>query len=136
MGTETAVPVKKQVESSEIQIGCCKFCGQSYQLETSGVCSQERLDEWATEKCDCTEAVEEKKMKEREVKAECNIAVLFGGEDGAVKILMAAVHQVATCKVDSVVVNIGNGVKGTIKLTSKGKIQIKKTKTAEDTVED
>lgn len=135
MGVETAVPVKKQVESSEIQIGCCKFCGQSYQLETSGVCSQERLDEWATEKCDCGEAKEEKKRKEREIKAKMNIATLFGGEGGAVKILMAAVHPVTECAVDSVTVNISNGVKGTIKLTSKGKIQIKRTTTAEDTAE-
>lgn len=135
MGVETAVPAKKQVESSEIQIGSCKFCGQSYQIETSGVCSQERLDEWATEKCDCGDAKEEKKRKEQEIKAELNIEILFGGEGGAVKILRAAVHPVAECTVDSVTVNIGNGVKGTIKLTSKGKIQIKKTKTEEDTAE-
>lgn len=79
MGVETAVPAKKQVESSEIQIGSCKFCGQSYQIETSGVCSQERLDEWATEKCDCGDAKEEKKRKEQEIKAELNIEILFGG---------------------------------------------------------
>ena len=131
---EASIPVKKQVESSEIQIGFCKFCGQSYQLETSGVCGQERLDEWASEKCDCSEAKEAKEMKTQEVKAAGNIEKLFGKYDAA-QVLLAAVHPVAICAIDSVTVNIGNGVKGTIKLTGKGKIQVKKTTTMEDMME-
>ncbi len=134
MAIETVVPAKKQVESSEIQIGFCKFCGQSYQLETSGVCSQEQLDEWAAEKCDCGEAKEDRKMKEQERKAERNIKKMFGEYDAA-PVLLAAVHPIAICALDSVTVSIGNGVKGTIKLTSKGKIQVKKTTTLEDTLE-
>lgn len=132
---ETCIPVKKQVESSEIQYGSCRYCGQTYQFETSGVCSADLLDEWASEKCDCGEAKEEKKRKEREIKAEMNIKTLFGGEDGAVEILLAAVHPIVKSAVDSVTVNIGNGVKATMKLTSKGKIHIKKTTTEEDTAE-
>lgn len=130
-----SIPVKKQVESSEIQIGFCQFCGQSYQLETSGMCGQGLLDEWATEKCDCSEAKEARKMKEQEIKAETNIEVLFGKHDAA-PILRAAVHPIAICAIDSVTVNVGNGVKGTIKMTNKGKIQVKKTTTIEDTTED
>lgn len=135
MSIENAVPVKKQVESSEIQIGFCKFCGQAYQFETGGLCVQERLDEWATEKCDCDIAKEEQKRKEREEKAEENIKKLFGEYDTA-PILMAAVHPVAIGAIDSVTVNIGNGVRATMKLSGKGKIQVKKTTTTEDTVED
>ena len=60
MSIETAVPVKKQVESSEIQYGSCRFCGQTYQIEASGMCGQDRLDGWATEKCDCSAAKEER----------------------------------------------------------------------------
>lgn len=135
MVIETEVPVKKQVESSKIQIGFGRFCGQSYQLETSGVCDQESLDEWASEKCDCDGAKEVQRMKEQEVKAEINIKNLFGEWDAA-PVLRAAVHPVAVGAIDSVTVNIGNGVKATIKLTAKGKIQIKKIKTTEDTAED
>lgn len=59
---------------------------------------------------------------------------MFGDYDAA-QILQAAVHPIATCAIDSVTVSIGNGVKATIKLTSKGKIQVKKTTTLEDTLE-
>lgn len=135
MSIETSIPVKKQLESSEIQYGSCQYCGQVHQFETGGMCSQEQLDEWASEKCDCGEAKEARKMKEQEVKAEINIGKLFGEYDAA-PILRAAVHPVAICAIDSVTVNIGNGVKGTIKLTGKGKIQVKKTTTTEDTEED
>lgn len=133
---ETAVPVKKQVESSEIQIGFCKFCGQSIQLETSGVCGQEMLDEWATEKCRCESAKEDAKRKKQEIKAEMNIRNMFGGERGAAEVLLAAVRPVAAGAIESVVVNIGGGIKTVMKLTSKGKIQIKKTTTTEDKLED
>lgn len=128
-----AVRTKKQIEGSEIQIGSCKFCGQTYQLETSGICSPEQLDEWATEKCDCGEAKETREMKAAEDKAEKNIEKLFGQYDTGA-ILKAAVHSVAICAVDSVVVNIGNGVKATLKL-NKGKVQVQKTITETSTLE-
>lgn len=134
MSTETSIPVKKQVESSEIQYGSCKYCGQTYQLETSGMCEQDRLDEWATEKCNCSEAKEERKREKQELEAQINIKEMFGEYDAA-PVLRAAVHPVAMCAIDSVTVNIGNGVKGTIKMTGKGKIQVKKTTTLEDTLE-
>lgn len=131
--TETSVPVKKQAESSVIQIGTCKFCGQTYQLETSGMCSEEQLNEWATEKCDCGEAKEEREVKAAEDKAAKNIEKLFGIYDTGA-ILKAAIHAVSICAIDSVVVNVGNGVKATLKL-NKGKVQVKKTITEESTLE-
>ena len=130
---ETAIPTQKQTDTSEIQIGTCKFCGQTYQLETSGMCSQEQLDERATEKCDCGEAKETREMKEAEDKAIKNIEKLFGQYDTGA-ILKAAVHSVAICAVDSVVVNVGNGIKATLKL-NKGKVQVQKTVTETDTLE-
>lgn len=130
---EMAVPAQKQTDTSEIQIGACKFCGQTYQLETSGRCSQEQLDEWATERCDCWEAKETREMKAAEDKAIKNIEKLFGQYDTGA-ILKAAVHSVAICAVDSVMVNVGNGVKATLKL-NKGKVQVQKTVTETDTLE-
>ena len=67
--------------------------------------------------------------------AELNINDLFVGEHDAAAVLRAAVHPIAICAIDSVTVNIGNSVKATMRLTSKGKIQIKKTKVSEDMVE-
>lgn len=98
------------------------------------MCGQDRLDKWATEKCDCSEAKEERKREKQELEALISIRKMFGDYDAA-QILQAAVHPIATCAIDSVTVSIGNGVKATIKLTSKGKIQVKKTTTLEDTLE-
>ncbi len=47
---------KKQLESSEIQTGACHYCGQVYQFETDGRATEEQLDSWAEEKCDCIDA--------------------------------------------------------------------------------
>lgn len=137
MAADMTIPVKKQVESSEIQTGFCKYCGQGFQLETSGECSQGQLDEWASEKCGCDEAKETRKRQKQEDEAAANIAKLFDGRDiyGVKPVLMAAVRPVAEGIIDSVAVNVGNGVKGTVRMTPKGKIQVKKTTTIEDTKE-
>ena len=84
-------------------------------------------------KCDCWEAKETREMKEAEDKAIKNIEKLFGQYDTGA-ILKAAVHSVAICAVDSVVVNVGNGIKATLKL-NKGKVQVQKTVTETDTLE-
>lgn len=34
------IMTKKQLESSEIQTGACRFCGQIYQFETDGNASE------------------------------------------------------------------------------------------------
>lgn len=55
---------KKQLESSEIQTGACHYCGQIYQFETDGRATEEQLDKWAEEKCDCVNAqITRRKMK-------------------------------------------------------------------------
>ena len=51
-----AIPVEKKLVGTEIGIGCCRFCGQAYQLEITGKWTEEMLDEAATNKCDCIEA--------------------------------------------------------------------------------
>ena len=95
--------------------------------------TEEQLDEWATEKCSCSEAKEQREMKESEDRAVKNIERLFGQYDAGA-ILKATVHSVAICAVDSVTVNVENGVKGELKL-SNSKLVVKKTVTETDTLE-
>lgn len=127
-------PEEKETERGTVmQYGSCKFCGQTHPFETIGNATEEQLDEWATEKCNCPDAKEQRKLKESERKAEMNIEKLFGNRDAG-EILMSAVHSVAIGAVDSVTVNVGNGVKGEIKIKNSN-VVVKKTVTNTATLE-
>lgn len=125
--------MKKQVESSDIQSGACKFCGQIYQFETIGLASGKNLDDWATEKCDCAEAqYHTERMKSLEGAKE-NIKKFFekvpiSGEI-AITILNMAASAIYEDKIESISVDLGNGCKGKISQNSKGKIKVERTDT-------
>lgn len=116
------------VEGTIPAYGNCKFCGQAHMLETVKEETQEQLDIWATEKCSCDKAKEERKRITAEKNAAANIEKLFGEYDAGM-ILKAAVHSVAIEAIDAVVINIGNGVKATMKMNNNGKIKVIKTTT-------
>lgn len=119
---------KMMDKGTVMQTGACKFCGQSQIFETIGEATEEQLTEWATEKCSCGEAKEMMEAKQAEEKAYENIKKLFGEYDAGA-ILKQAVHSVAICAVESVTVNVGNGVKGVLTLGNNGKVKIKKSTT-------
>lgn len=48
--------------------GFCQFCGQGFMLETVGEVTQNELDELATEKCQCQEAVTFRRKRDRRKK--------------------------------------------------------------------
>lgn len=58
-----AVPVEKKLDSTRIEVGECKFCGQTYQLEVDGPWTEAMLDKAATEKCTCDDALKAKKRE-------------------------------------------------------------------------
>lgn len=126
---------RERVQGTETQYGCCKFCGQSYAFQTVGEASEERLTEWATEKCDCTEAKEERKLRMDERKAYQNIQKLFKDSKTA-QILMQAVWPILTCEIDSIAIDIGGGVKASMGLNKNGRIKVQKRTTLTDTAED
>lgn len=49
-----AVPVEKKLDSTRIEVGACKFCGQTYQLEVDGPWTEAMLDKAATENAHAT----------------------------------------------------------------------------------
>lgn len=114
--------------------GICNYCGQSLMVECEENATEEQLNELASDKCGCSEAKEARELKMSEEKARQNVEKLFGKYDAGA-VLMAAVHPVASCAVDSVTVNVGNGVKGMVLLGNNGKVKVKKVTTLTNELE-
>ena len=118
------------------QMGVCRFCGQTFMIETiSGEASDAQLEEHATQMCNCPEAKAYQGVLEAKDKAIRNIKVLFEKVPAAADLLEAAVEPVAGGAVKSITVNLEGGVKGTLKLGSSGKVRLKKTTTTTDEIE-
>lgn len=100
-----------------IKTAQCRFCGQMVQIETDKELTQPQAEEQATMTCNCTEAVEYQKEKQRKEKAMMNVSALFGenaapdkrcGED-IVNILKAAVEEIYTGGLAKVTLNLRGG---------------------------
>lgn len=61
-----------------IKTAQCRFCGQMVQIETDKELTQPQAEEQATMTCNCTEAVEYQKERQRKEKAMMNVSALFG----------------------------------------------------------
>lgn len=118
---------------SVTKTGVCEYCGQSQMVECEENTTEERVNELASEKCGCSEAKEARELRMSEEKARQNVEKLFGKYDAA-EVLKVAVHPVAICAIDSVTVNVGNGVKGTV-LLNNGKVKVKKVVTTTNELE-
>lgn len=118
------------------QMGTCRFCGQTFMIETiSGEATEAQLEEHATQMCNCPEAKAYQGVIEAKDKAMRNIEILFDKFPKAKELLQAAVEPVAGGAIKSVTVNLEGGVKGTLKLGSSGKVRLKKTTTTTDEIE-
>lgn len=116
---------EKKLESTEIQTGACIYCGQVRQFETSGLCTAERLDEMATERCHCMEAQEERREREAKERAEANIDTLFREAPRMAEYLKHSVPLIQERCIDSVSVKSGK-TKASVAMMSDGKIKVTK----------
>ena len=97
-----------------IKTAQCRFCGQMVQIETDKELTQPQAEEQATMTCNCTEAVEYQKEKQRKEKAMMNVSALFGENaapdkrcgEGIVNILKAAVEEIYTGGLAKVTLNL------------------------------
>ena len=116
---------------------CQGFCGQMTQIEADEELTAAQAEEQATMTCNCTDAVEYQKEKQRKEKAMQNVAALFGEAatpdkrcgEGIVKILKAAVEEIYTGGLAKVTLNLRGGVKASISQNSKGEINVERTET-------
>ena len=100
----------------------CRFCGQMTQIEADEKLTAAQAEEQATMTCNCTEAVEYQKEKQRKEKAMMNVSALFGENaapdkrcgEGIVNILKAAVEEIYTGGLAKVTLNLRGGVKASI----------------------
>lgn len=122
--------------------GSCKFCGQVATRKALEEWSQEEIDELITETCECVDARIYVHKKGQQERANTRIDLLFGKDnksvmvpDAAVILLHKAVNPVCEGFIQSITVDIGNGVKGKISLTSKGIVKVVRTKTDTSTYE-
>lgn len=122
--------IKKQLASSEIQTGCCRFCGQIYQFETDGRATEEQLDNWAVEKCDCVEARIERRKQKQKVEAKANIEELLGeGREDVAGCLNHGIDLISGKKATKVIVKTGRGETIQVSVNKDGVIKTEITKT-------
>lgn len=115
----------------------CRFCGQMVQIDSDCELTQPQAEEKATMMCQCPEAVEYQKEKQRKEKALKNVSVLFGEDaapekrigEGIVNILRAAVEEIYSGGLAKVTLNLRGGVKASISQNSKGEINVERTET-------
>lgn len=120
-----------------IPTAACRFCGQMIQLEGDCELTQPQAEEKATMMCQCSEAVEYQKEKQRKEKALKNVSVLFGEDaapekrigEGIANILRAAVEEIYSGGLAKVTLNLRGGVKASISQNSKGEINVERTET-------
>lgn len=128
--------VKKQLENSEIQTGACHYCGQIYQFETDGRATEEQLDAWAVEKCDCGDAKIEKRRVKRANEAKDNIRELAGeNQEEAVDLICQGIDQLLIGKIATVSVTTRGGYKLSATINAKGNIKTEITKTVKKSKE-
>lgn len=109
----------------------------AYTITTRQDRTPAQAEEQATMTCNCTDAVEYQKEKQRKEKAMQNVATLFGEAatpdkrcgEGIVKILKAAVEEIYTGGLAKVTLNLRGGVKASISQNSKGEINVERTET-------
>lgn len=120
-----------------INTAACRFCGQMIQIDTEEKLAQPQATEQATMTCNCSEAVEYQKEKQRKERAMKNVSALFGEDaavekragDGIVEILKAAVEEIYTGGLAKVTLNLRGGVKASVSQNSKGEINVERTET-------
>ena len=129
--------VEEYLEGTELQYGACVHCGQVFQLQISGQCTEEQLNRWETEKCDCSTARTDRRKAATETKARDNIEKLFRENyPEAADIMRMAVHPVMEQKIAGLAIDTGQGVKGSVKLTNKGFIRVEKSVSRKTSLEE
>lgn len=136
------VITKKQLESSEIQTGACHYCGQIYQFETDGRATEEQLDAWAVEKCDCGGAVMKRRRAEKAEEAKQDIFEIAEESeceqtqrDAALNLICEGIDLLVEQKIESMGVVLKDGHKMNVKINGKGNIKTEISKTTKKSKE-
>lgn len=123
-------------ETGMSQIGYCIYCGQATQIPVEKEATQEQLDRWATEKCNCDQAKNQQDWESTKNQSETYIDSLFKEDyPDTAEILKGNVERCFKEKIDKITVKSGYTT-ATMerKETDKGiKIKINRTDTIKST---
>ena len=123
---------EKERMGNIVKTAKCRFCGQMTQIEADEELTAAQAEEQATMTCNCPDAVEYQKEKQRKEKAMQNGEAAAPDKrcgEGIVKILKAAVEEIYTGGLAKVTLNLRGGVKASISQNSKGEINVERTET-------
>ena len=122
--------MSKDNEMEGAQTGYCEFCHQGQIIETIGECTQDRLNEIATEKCSCSEAKSFRRQRERREKVDKYIERNFGAE--TVPTIKSLAELIEHGEFDQIVITHElTGWKTTMKTDKDGYLVITKKKTVQ-----
>lgn len=116
-------------ENEEVaQIGYCEFCHQGMTIQTVGEVTQQKLNEIATSKCQCSEAKSERRKIERRAKVNTYVEKNF--TEDAAPTIKELVELVEHGEFDQIVITHGlTGWKTTMKTDKDGYLVITKKRT-------
>ena len=111
------------------KIGTCMYCGQERMVEAEENETFEAICVKASMECTCDGAEKAREEREKIEWANRDISVLFDSDTAAGKLLLASVENVFRGEIKSIQIDVGDGVKGKISLTTDGKIKVERTET-------
>jgi len=111
------------------QTGVCKYCGQTYLVETDEELTQAEIDYRAMMQCECEEAKRAKIVERSRTSAQDNIEVLFEELPETQEILKRAVDLIAAGGIRAVTVDTGTPVKAKVSMKSNGLIRVDRMET-------
>ncbi len=116
--------------------GTCKFCGQQAACKILEDWTKAEKNEAATESCECPEAKWYTAKKEQKERARNRIIMLFGESNGVVscgetvmELLNNIADEICEGRIKAATINIGDGVKAKLNITSQASIKVERTKT-------
>lgn len=122
--------------------GACRYCGQIAQIEGLPEWDEETINEATAELCDCIEAKKYTKKKRQKENAREAIDKQFGQqaeenetELPVVELLETIADMVVEDHICTATIDIGDGLKAKISMTSKGYVKVERTKTEKITQE-
>lgn len=118
---------REMPEGVETQTGICRFCGQSGVVHPLTEWSQTAVDEAVTSQCQCREAKEYAKGKNRVQKARIRIDELFGTKDAVHSIMYCAVDSIEAGEIKGIIIDLGQGIKARISKTTKESIKVERS---------
>lgn len=132
----------KRMDHKQMETFVVNMYNAGYEDGKKTAGSRVKPSELATETCECVNARIYTHKKSQKERAHNKIDLLFGENnttvivpDAAVDLLHKTVYPICEGFIQSATVDMGNGIKGEISITTKGIVKVTRTKTNTSTYE-